>query len=201
VTSAFGGNIIVSWTAPYNQGAAITSYKIMFRTSDGVSFVEDISICDGSLPDVVALRSCSISNFEFNDAPFNLLWGSSVYAIVIANNLKGSSATSQAGNGAVILRVPDPPQNLADVTSVTTSTQIGLTWTDGTWDGGSDVVDYKISYAVGLSGTFTTLESSVSGQTYTAISLTPGEYYLFKLQARNSVGYSSYSNQVTIRAA
>ena len=84
----------MKWSAPYNGGSAITSYKIMFRTDDGISFVEDTSICDGTIASVVALRSCTIDNYDFNGAPFNLAWGSSIYAIVIATNIKGSSASS-----------------------------------------------------------------------------------------------------------
>jgi hypothetical protein len=48
-------------------------------------------------------------------APFNLVWGSSVYAKVIAGNVVGSSQASSIGNGAVILTVPDSPINLENI--------------------------------------------------------------------------------------
>jgi hypothetical protein len=48
-------------------------------------------------------------------APFNLVWGSSVFAKIIAGNVVGSSEASPIGNGAVILTVPDAPTNLANV--------------------------------------------------------------------------------------
>lgn len=41
-------------------------------------------------------------------------WGASVYAKVRAVNLVGSSADSEAGNGAEIFTAPDAPINLAD---------------------------------------------------------------------------------------
>ena len=93
----------------------------MFRTDDGISFVEDTSICDGTVAEIIALRSCTIDNYDFNGAPFNLAWGSSIYAIVIATNIKGSSASSAEGNGAVILRVPDAPTSLADAPDITSN--------------------------------------------------------------------------------
>ncbi len=52
-------------------------------------------------------------------APFSLPWGSSIYAKIIANNLVGSSVTSQVGNGAVILTKPDPPKSIANLPLVT----------------------------------------------------------------------------------
>jgi hypothetical protein len=47
ITTANGGNIIVTWTAPFHGGSAITGYRILFRHDDGVSFSENAAICDG----------------------------------------------------------------------------------------------------------------------------------------------------------
>jgi len=41
-----------------------------------------------------------------------LQWGDSVYAKIYATNIKGNSESSLAGNGGIILRVPDAPINL-----------------------------------------------------------------------------------------
>ena len=61
-------------------------------------------------------------------APYNIAWGSGIYATVSATNIYGTSAVSLAGNGAVILTVPTEPINLANVPSLTNGVQIGLTW-------------------------------------------------------------------------
>jgi len=42
-------------------------------------------------------------------APYNLAWGASVHATVLATNIVGNSAISASGNGAVILTNPEPP--------------------------------------------------------------------------------------------
>jgi hypothetical protein len=47
-------------------------------------------------------------------APFELPWGASVYAKLKANNIKGESLESDAGNGAIIKTQPDAPINLAE---------------------------------------------------------------------------------------
>jgi hypothetical protein len=98
--------------------------------SDGLTYTEQPSVCDGTLAATKSTRQCEIdSDYFINTLGFT--WGASVYAKVMASNIKGNSAISLAGNGANILRIPDAPQNLANVPSLTTGTTIGLTWTDG----------------------------------------------------------------------
>jgi hypothetical protein len=46
----------------------------------------------------------------------------------------------------VILTYPDAPVNLAETIVARTSSTITFTWENGPADGGSPVVDYKITY-------------------------------------------------------
>lgn len=78
--------------------------------------------------------------------PFNLTQGSSIYVKVAAFNQYGSSTFSYPGNGGVMVMVPDAPLNFRDNVVVTSSSIIGLLWTDGVRNGGSSVIDYTISY-------------------------------------------------------
>lgn len=48
VTTAVGTGVIITWIAAYNGGSQITSYSISFLQSDGVTYSEYKSICDGS---------------------------------------------------------------------------------------------------------------------------------------------------------
>jgi hypothetical protein len=100
--------------------------------------------CDGTYTDIISARTCWVPINTFLIAPFNLPWGSSIYAIVTSTNYYGTSVNSIAGNGAIILTVPDPPINLANVVDQTTSTTIGLVWEDGFEPGGTPIIDYKI---------------------------------------------------------
>ena len=65
--------------------------------------------------------NCIIPVSVLTSSPYSLSWGSSVYAKIAAINLYGSSAFSNAGNGATILTIPDAPLNLADNTAITSS--------------------------------------------------------------------------------
>jgi hypothetical protein len=79
-------------------------------------------------------------------APYNLVFGDSVFARVTAINYYGESIESDFGNGAIILLVPDAPINLQDVPAVTTAYVIGLQWIDGMSTGGATIIDYRITY-------------------------------------------------------
>ncbi len=136
----------------------------------------------------------------FTTSPYNLQWGQSVFAQVVATNIKGSSLTSLGGNGAVILTNPDAPLNFVNVALVTTGYQIGLSWTQGLSDGGTPVLDYKIMYDQATNN-YVTLDSSISALTFTAINLTPGLSYSFKIESRNAFGYSLGSTTVVVLAA
>jgi hypothetical protein len=44
--------------------------------------------------------------------------------------------------------VPDAPVSLQNVSSETNALQITFTWLDGASDGGNNVIDYKILFAL-----------------------------------------------------
>ena len=76
--------------------------------------------------------------------------------------------------------MPDAPVSLANVAATTTASQIGLSWSDGAYDGGSSIIDYTV-FGDGGTGTWTTLASNVLTTTYTATSLTANVIYSFKV--------------------
>ena len=122
-------SVVVTWKAPPIRGANITSYTIQFRQSDGTTYTEDQSICNGTLVATRDARSCTIPSVRFTSSPYNIQWGQEIWANVIATNIKGSSVVSDGGNGAVILTNPAAPIDLVNVPSVTTGYKIGLRWT------------------------------------------------------------------------
>jgi len=99
------------------------------------------------------------------------------------------------------LRIPDAPVSLANVPAQTTGTQIGLTWSDGSNNGGTPVIDYRVSFNGGSGSVYTTIESNIVTLPYIAVSLTPGTTYSFIVQSRNAFGYSPFSASVEILAA
>lgn len=67
-------------------------------------------------------------------------------AKIVATNIYGDSATSAAGNGAIIITYADAPINLEETVALRTSTTISFTWSPGAANGGSTVIDYRITY-------------------------------------------------------
>jgi hypothetical protein len=109
VTSTDQANIIVSWDKPYNGATAITSYTIIIRQSDEVTFTADNHNCDGGTPTIVATRVCTVPVSILRGEPFNLEWGASIWVQVSANNIIGHGLFSDPGNGAIMLTTPEPP--------------------------------------------------------------------------------------------
>ncbi len=75
--------------------------------------------------------TCTIPATTLNGSPYLLAWGSSIFAKVAASNVYGLSAFSAAGNGAIIVTVPDAPVALANNPAVTSSVRIGIVWQAG----------------------------------------------------------------------
>jgi hypothetical protein len=113
-------NVVVAWDAPPTGGSQILSYTIRFRQSDGTTYTEDTAICNGGVLATVNARSCTIPSVRFTTTPYNIQWGQSIWATVVATNIKGSSLVSEGGNGAVILTNPAAPILLRDVPTITT---------------------------------------------------------------------------------
>lgn len=135
----------IIWIAPYDGSSPITNYIITILNADGVTYSTELSNCNGSVSSIVTGTNCIIPIHVLRSAPFFLDWGTSVFAKVIASNIVSNSLTSPAGNGAIILTVPDAPINLANVISQTLGEQIGLSWSAGISSGGSPIIDYRIS--------------------------------------------------------
>ncbi len=96
--------------------------------------------------------------------------------------------------------LPNAPILLANNVEVTAAGTVGLTWSPGAYDGGSPVIDYRISYHAG-SDAYVVLTTGVTTSSFTASTLTANLIYTFKIESRNLIGYSAYSSEVVIRAA
>ena len=121
------------------------SYRVEIQKQDGLSYGET-SECDGSISSVRDTRTCTVLISTLTTPPFSLAWGQHVFARVSATNIKGTSPYSDAGNGDLVAISPDVPTGLSNVPAITTSSQIGLTWVEGTTFYGLPVLDYTLSY-------------------------------------------------------
>ena len=98
-------------------------------------------------------------------------------------------------------RIPDAPVSLLNNAAVTTHLVIGFTWSSGASNGGSPVIDYRISYDQATS-TWIPLATGITTLSFTTTNpLVEGTTYKFKVEARNVVGYSATSTEIAILAA
>jgi hypothetical protein len=195
VTTWSPDDVVVTWTAPDDGGSPITGYTVSILQSDA-DYSVDLTNCDMSSSTAV---TCTIPVTALRTTPYSLEWGSSVFAKVIATNAYGNSVESTAGNGATITTTPDVATSIVEVDADRTKSTLGLSWTAPVFTGGDVIIDYQINIAE-QGGSFSILES-VSTSTYTAISLTAGTTYEFKIESRNSYGFSSYSDVITLLCA
>ena len=193
-------SIIITWPLPFNGASAITAYTVRIRESDGATFTEDVTHCNGATALIISQRTCTIPVSVLTSAPYSHDWGVEIYAIVSATNIIGESEYSVPGNGAVMLTVPDAPENLENVPSQTNGSQIGLTWIDGPISGGADVLDYTLNWDR-ADGTWEVYESGITTVPYVVTGLDYGLIYTFTVQARNSHGLSDESASVSILSA
>ena len=102
--------------------------------------------------------------------------------------------------------IPELPATLDFVPELTTGYTVVLDWTNGYYDGGSPIIDYRLSYAVADTNSGRRLStvnyiiyaSNITTTKFTVTGLTPGVRYVFVVQSRNLVGYSPYSNPIYV---
>lgn len=117
-----------------------------------------------------------------------------------SRNSFGFSTTYSNEVTILAAKGPDSPINLANIVAATASGTIGLSWSQGAYDGGSPILDYRVNYKKGTDA-YQMLSSGVLSTSYVANGLTPNELYTFKVESRNQVAYSGFSLEITIRAA
>ncbi len=101
----------------------------------------------------------------------------------------GASLPSAAGHGAFLASVPSAPINLVEISIVRTKSTLGLTWSDGATNGGLPILDYHVTYVANSSSSIQNI-TGVNARNYTALALTAGVTYNFRVYARNAYGIS-----------
>jgi predicted secreted protein with PEFG-CTERM motif len=180
----------LNWSPPQNNGGAhITGYEVDYRIAPSSTYTSLATLGN-------------VTTFTHS----NLITGKTYIYRVSAINSNGTGSPSPE-----VLVTPTsssvPPKNIAPnpplslSASIYSSTQINLSWSPPTSNGGPPVTGYKIDYKLD-SGNFTNLVSN-SGNSFTAYShtgLQVGHTYTYRVFAINSVGKSNSSNTATATA-
>jgi len=131
-----------------NDPAVTTDTQIRFTwsagASDGGNAVIDYAVYYDQGTDSFALLDGAVTN-QFYLTTVTLTPGTTYKFRVTSRNEVGSSADSEILE-VLAAKLPDAPVNLANLPSVTTAYQVGLSWDEGPYNGGSAVIDYEVSF-------------------------------------------------------
>src|SRR6185312_3229773 len=181
-TTISSSQVNLSWSAPSdNGGSAITGYKIA-RSQDNGNTWSTITSNTGS-------TSTTYSNTG--------LASSTTYSYrVSAINSVGTSLPSNVASATTSAQIlpPQPPTNLS--ATATSTSQINLSWTAPSDNGGSPITGYKINRSDDGGSTWITLvqNTGTTATTYSDTGLSPGTTHSYRVFAINSVGTSPSSN-------
>ncbi len=167
----------LTWTAPSDNGPAITGYQI--NDTNTTTSTVGTNVCTGSLTSTGT--TCTITG---------LITGDSYTFTVAAINVVGTGTYSPA-SPAISLVVPGAPTGVAGTSNA--NTQSVVSWTAPTANGGPPVATYTVQYSVSPFTTWSTFTSSATSSPVTVTGLTNGTAYEFRVSATNTVGTGAYS--------
>src|SRR3989475_7162570 len=180
-TAVASSQINLSWAPPAdNGGSAITGYKVE-RSSDG-----------GSTWITLVANSGSTAT-TYSDTG---LTHSTSYAYRVSSiNSVGTSSPSNTASAITLAVAPSLPSALT-ATAVSSSSQINLSWTAPTDNGGSAITGYMIERSTDGGTTWSTIvsNSGSTATTYSDTGLMHGATYTYRVSAINSVGTGSPSS-------
>jgi len=176
--------INLSWTAPSNNGgSAITGYKIAQSTNGGSTWST-----------LVANTGASSTTYSNTGLTAGTTYTYRVSAINSVGTSTPSVTASATTTSNTNLTVPQPPTGLTS--SVVSSSQIHLSWTAPSNNGGSAITGYKIERSSNGGTNWGTLisNSGSTGTTYSNTGLAANTTYTYRVSTINSVGTSTVSN-------
>ena len=177
-TAVSSSQINLSWATPSNNGGTpITSYKILK------------SLCAGN-PTTITNTANASTMYSDTGLSANTCYQYNVEAV----NAIGIGSSSTHNATATTLSVPSAPAKLAAATI--SSSQINLTWSAPSNNGGTPITGYKIERKTACTGSFITLANTGNSSTYSDTGLTASTCYLYRVDAVNAIGTGLPSPEV-----
>ena len=179
--SAGSSQTSVTWSAPADNGSAITDYDVRYSSDSGATWTE---LADNTNSTALSATIGSLTN------------GTSYQVQVRAANARGDGAWS--ASAAVKAGAPATPAAPALVPGLT---QLAASWTAPA-NNGSAITDYDVRYKTAAASTWTEWNASNTGTTTSATitGLITGTAYQVQARATNSVGDSAWSASATSAA-
>lgn len=146
-TIVIADKVKITWDKPIENGTPVIAYTVLIKKADG-GFLETSS-CNGTIPAIRDAKECIFDLSLLYDSPYSLVLANKIEAKIIAHNAYGPSAESDVGGTALIVFVPSQPLSLANNSTITMGTSIGITWTPSSQVGGTPILDYEVWYDKG----------------------------------------------------
>lgn len=166
-----GTAIELFWSAPASDGGlTITQYIIQYSNNSGSSFQTTI-ISAGSFSTIIGGLQTGISH---------------IFKIAAVNSV-GAGPFSANSAAIIPATVPSEPTN---VFGTVEDSQVSLTWTVPSSNGGLSITDYTIQYSDDGGENWETFSDGTSTNTSAVVTSSNGVSYIFKVFATNAVGDS-----------
>src|SRR2546426_948620 len=178
-TAVSSSQISLSWTAANNGGSAITGYKIERSTDDGTTWST-----------LVANTGSTATTYSDTGLTHTTTYTYRVSAI----NSVGTGSPSSTTSATTFAAAPSPPSALT--ATAVSSSQVTLSWTAPSDNGGSAITGYMIERSTDGGSTWSKLvaNTGITGTTYSDIGLAHGATYTYRVSAINSIGTGSPSS-------
>ena len=176
------------WELPTSDGGSIiTGYKPQYKTATDSAWID--ATPNGLSMPVIISNLTPGQPYQFR-----------VFAINDIGTSEASSVTSATLVPRQITTVPIPatePDAPTALVATPGNTQVKLSWTAPSDNGGSSITGYTVQQSVDSGSTWTASTFTLFGTTTTVTGLTNGEQYSFRVLAVNSIGIGDPSNVVT----
>ena len=182
--------IIIEWSPAHDGGDPITDYKVYWDNAEGLTFT---SIADSTNGQSNLIRSLALDGSDF---------GKSYYFKICAVNGLGEGETSDPFL-VVAATKPDAPIQLKRDDYLSSREIIAFSWSQGSGNGGSSIIDYRVSFDQGV-GIWTVIGDTFTQTHFTSTvlqNIQTGKIYQVYVEARNAIGYSVQSETLTLIAA
>ncbi len=180
--TAGNASVLLSWTAPADNGASITDYVVQYRESPSGAWA---TFSDGTS----TATSATVTGLT-NGTAYDF-------------RVSAVNSVGQSSDSSIVTQTPvTVPAAPTDLVSTRGDTQVLLSWTAPAASGGSAITDYIIEFKASSSSTWATFSDGTSTATNATVTgLTNGTGYDFRVSATNSVGTGLTSGMVSATPA
>ncbi|TLY01990.1 MAG: fibronectin type III domain-containing protein, partial [Thaumarchaeota archaeon] len=176
-TAVSSSEIDLSWTAPTGVGLVVSGYEIERSTNGGLTW----SV-------LVASTGSTATTYSDTGLAHTTTFTYRVHTVTAI----GTSFPSDTASATTFAVAPSPPTGL--VATAVSSSQIGLTWTAPTDNGGSAITGYKIERSTDGGTTWSALVNTCGTSTSCSDTGLPHTTtFTYRVSAINSVGTGSPS--------